>query len=235
MNATNPREFWPVIHLRTEQELFRNLRVADAVKADGVFLIDHRGSGAKETAKFYAMAEDYCSTERFKFKIGVNLLGYGPVAALGDKPVGCGDIWSDECGYSVLLRGFDRQTVRRINKAKESNNPRARFWGSFAFKYQTEVPEEQYANLANPPEFLDVLVTSGPGTGEAADVSKIKAIRNQWAGKLAIASGITPGNVVDYLLYVDIVMAATGIGADFYNLDLAKTAEVARLCRECKV
>ena len=48
--------------------------------------------------------------------------------------------------------------------------------------------------------YMDVVTTSGPGTGKAAAPEKIRTIRQAIGDKpLAIASGVTPENVPDYL------------------------------------
>ena len=71
---------------------------------------------------------------------------------------------------------------------------------------------------------MDVITTSGPGTGQAAEPAKIAAIR-AGAGDhpMALASGVTPENVDDYLPWVDAYLVATGISRDFEHLDPART------------
>jgi predicted TIM-barrel enzyme len=59
---------------------------------------------------------------------------------------------------------------------------------------------------------MDVVTTSGPGTGRAAEVTKIQRMREALGdAPLAIASGITPENVDQYLPYADCFLVATGI------------------------
>jgi predicted TIM-barrel enzyme len=73
---------------------------------------------------------------------------------------------------------------------------------------------------------MDVVCTSGPGTGKAADVSKVVAMREAvgTAGAIALASGVTAENVSIYLPYVDAFLVGTGIEARFGVLDPAKLA-----------
>jgi predicted TIM-barrel enzyme len=67
---------------------------------------------------------------------------------------------------------------------------------------------------------MDVVTTSGPGTGEAAHVDKIRVMKEALDDfPLAIASGITPQNVGDYLPFSDCYMVATGISSSFVELD----------------
>jgi predicted TIM-barrel enzyme len=74
--------------------------------------------------------------------------------------------------------------------------------------------------------YMDAVCTSGPGTGKAADVSKIatmhKAVGSE--GAIALASGVTAENVSTYLPYVDAFLVGTGIEARFGVLDAAKLA-----------
>ena len=76
------------------------------------------------------------------------------------------------------------------------------------------------AKLAS--RFMDVVTTSGIATGYSADIGKISAFRRGVGDHpLALASGITPENICDYMPWVDAVLVATGInkGEDFYNID----------------
>ena len=45
--------------------------------------------------------------------------------------------------------------------------------------------------------------------------------------RLAIASGVTPDNIGDYLPYVDHFLVASGISQDFHTLDPAKVRALA--------
>ena len=77
-----------------------------------------------------------------------------------------------------------------------------------------------------------MITTSGQGTCIAASIEKIKRIRTG-AGEypIAIASGITPENVVDYLPYADAFLVATGISKDSYHLDREKVRKLIDVVR----
>jgi predicted TIM-barrel enzyme len=67
---------------------------------------------------------------------------------------------------------------------------------------------------------MDVVTTSGPGTGQAAHVEKIRTMKAALGDfPLAIASGITPENVKDYLPFSDCYLVATGISDSFEELN----------------
>ena len=70
---------------------------------------------------------------------------------------------------------------------------------------------------------MDVICTSGPATGLAADIEKIQRLYSARGEKtLALASGITPENVSEYLPCADHFLVATGISRSFYMLDPEK-------------
>jgi len=74
---------------------------------------------------------------------------------------------------------------------------------------------------------MDVVTTSGVATGHSADLEKINTFRRACGDSpLAVASGITPENVKQYIPMVDAVLVATGINFkdDFYNIDPVKLA-----------
>jgi predicted TIM-barrel enzyme len=72
---------------------------------------------------------------------------------------------------------------------------------------------------------MEVVTTSGPGTGKAASPDKIRTMKQALGDfPLAIASGITPDNIDDYLPNADCFLVATGVSSSFDELD-AKLVE----------
>jgi predicted TIM-barrel enzyme len=71
---------------------------------------------------------------------------------------------------------------------------------------------------------MDVVCTSGPGTGKEANVGKVSAMKAGLGsdGALALASGVTSENVASYLPYVDAYLVGTGIEVEFGVLDPVK-------------
>ncbi|HEC39687.1 MAG TPA: hypothetical protein ENI29_15720, partial [bacterium] len=70
-------------------------------------------------------------------------------------------------------------------------------------------------------QYMDVVTTSGIGTGLAADPEKIKImslIVKKYDKKLGIASGITFNNV-EYYKSVTYFLVATGISKDFHTFN----------------
>jgi predicted TIM-barrel enzyme len=70
---------------------------------------------------------------------------------------------------------------------------------------------------------MDVVCTSGPGTGQAADPEKVRLMhpRNH---SLALASGVTAENVRSYLPHVQAFLVGTGIESRFGVIDPQKLA-----------
>ncbi len=71
--------------------------------------------------------------------------------------------------------------------------------------------------------------TSGPGTGSAPELRKIREMREALGpdGPLAIASGITAENVVEFARYATHFLVASGVSRDEHHLDPVKVAELA--------
>ena len=70
---------------------------------------------------------------------------------------------------------------------------------------------------------------SGPGTGRAADLDKMKAFKEGCQCKLAVASGVTPENVSSYKDFVDAILIATGISETFHKFSDIKMAKLAKV------
>ncbi len=107
----------------------------------------------------------------------------------------------------------------RMATARRESGWRGLLFGGVAFKYQREVNDVARA-AAIAVEYMDVVTTSGPGTGRAADAHKLQRMKSVMGeATLALASGVTPENVTLYLPHVDCLMVATGISASFNELD----------------
>ena len=75
---------------------------------------------------------------------------------------------------------------------------------------------------------MDVITTSGVSTGNAPDHGKIQEMKGVIGHHpLAIASGITPENVLGYTLYTDCFLIATGVSDSFTELNPSKVRKLA--------
>jgi len=73
------------------------------------------------------------------------------------------------------------------------------------------------------------VTTSGPATAVQADLDKLRLMHEGARKPLAIASGITPENVRQYLPYAKYFLVASGISKGWTELDPEK---VTRLVQE---
>ncbi|MBS1722842.1 MAG: hypothetical protein JSS66_07675 [Armatimonadetes bacterium] len=199
-------KIFAVVHTRQEPEALANAVVAVECGCDGVFFINHGGM-TPETLLSIA-------TQFEPSKTGVNFLG----SSLSEAFRLCGSaipmMWSDNA--PITLMAAEALAAHRKDVGFTGVH-----YGGVAFKYQP-----QPANLRKAGEearfLVDVLTTSGDGTGIAPDLEKLAVLAEGFGSKIAVASGVTPENVVSMLPYVDHFLVATGISKDFHNLDVEK-------------
>ena len=219
----------PVIHVVDEDQVMRNIFVAQRAGSNGVFLINHKMIGRK-FLDIYEIAADRFSD----FWIGINCLDLRPGEIFNEVArrglLNLAGIWTD----NALINEYseDQSEAERINELRQNSGWKGLYFGGVAFKYQPLVRElEKAAILAA--KYVDVVTTSGPGTGRAAEIEKIRRMKTAVGAKpLAIASGITPDNVRGYLKITDCFLAATGISEDFFTLDPQKIRSLIKKARE---
>lgn len=132
--------------------------------------------------------------------IGMNLLGHSPLSTLDD------------------VEGRDLDAIWEDLAINEATGPTRE---DILFRDLPSLLEVVV-------DFVDVVTTSGPGTGMAADKRKLQGFRALLGDhSLALASGVTVENVEEYLPYVDAYIVGTGIEEELGVLDLALTAELA--------
>ena len=202
----------PVIHVESLNQSLRNAAIARTAGCDGVFLIDH----------FISRREllQIARSVRAEFPdwwIGVNCLGVEPEAVVAEVEPDISGIWVDNA--KIDEHSTMQPAVELFLQAREKRKWNGLYFGGVAFKYQRPVADlETAARLAA--QFIDVVTTSGPGTGKSASLEKIATMkRGLGDAPLAIASGITPENVSDYLDLATCFLVATGISSSFSELD----------------
>jgi len=208
-----PRVFLPVIHPVTKAVALQSIDTAVHAGADGIFLIN-QGMTASQVLDFIPEVR-----QRYEqLWIGVNLLGVKPeevITLVANLSVD--GIWSDNAEIDELS---DAQPAgERFRHVRREHGWQGLYFGGVAFKYQREVAEAllpDAARKASP--WMDVITSSGPGTGYAATVEKVRALRSG-AGEhpLALASGVSPENVDRFLPYVDAFLVATEIETAKYS------------------
>ena len=203
----------PVIHVANLKQAIRNVAVAHGAGADGVFLINH-SIGDTELLQIYGEAKEAYP----EFWIGVNCLGLMPEAVFQAIPDTMAGVWVDNA--MIREESESQERAETITNVREQRKWHGLYFGGVAFKYQRPVKDlVSAARIAS--RYIDVVTTSGPGTGQAAAVDKIRTMKDALGDfPLAIASGITPENVRDYLDCADCFLVATGISRTFEELDL---------------
>ena len=212
----------PVVHHLNDQTTYDQAALALDLGADGVFLISHRG----EDVQLFAPAERL--KQRFpQALIGFNLLESHAREALAHACATNVDmLWVDVPG--IDSRGVS-PFARLLSRALSEEAPDLLFFASVAFKYQRDEPDPGLAAV-NAWRKGMIPTTSGARTGKAPDVEKIQSMRDALGdgASLAIASGMTPDNVRDFLPYATHFLAATGVSDDEHHFSPRLLADFIR-------
>jgi predicted TIM-barrel enzyme len=207
-----PHVVLPVIHVLSSDQAVRNAEIAYAAGADGIFLINHG-------VKYSALLDTYRAVvSKFpQWWIGINCLDLHPSDIFTHISSQVSGVWTDNA--LIYENMIPQPQAEDVLLAIQAGHWHGLYFGGVAFKYQHPVEDVALAaSIAM--RYMDVVTTSGPGTGLAAHIDKIYAMKAA-IGKfpLAIASGITPENIIDYLPCADCFLVATGISRNFEELD----------------
>lgn len=216
------RALLPVIHVHDFAQMLRNVRVAFENGAHGVFLINHGSSSIQLLKWYHELRVIYPNVW-----IGINCLDLDVEQALTIVPHSVSGLWVD----SIDIRSDQPDPAFHARRYRQIQQSLVQKWkgllfGGVAFKYQPSFgdPAEE-ASIAAP--FVDVITTSGDGTGIAPDAEKIRRMKAAVPNKpLAIASGVTPENIQDFP-DANYIMAATGISDSFTELNPTRVRALA--------
>jgi predicted TIM-barrel enzyme len=202
----------PVIHVETETQALRNAKIAYDAGADGVFLINHSISWMELLLIHGKVADRFPG-----WWIGVNCLDIDPRQVFAHIPYRVSGIWVDNA--MIQEDRSDQPQAEAVIEAQSQTKWSGLYFGGVAFKYQRHVGNlVSAAKIAR--RYMDVVTTSGPSTGQAAEIQKISTMKEALGEyPLAIASGITPNNVRDYLPFSDCYLVSTGISKTFSDFD----------------
>jgi len=225
----------PVIHVADQAQALVQTAVAREAGADGVWLINHSIPAA-------ALWDIFCTVrkEHPDYWIGVNFLDLGTLEAMawvcttksgagfGSTLIPPNGLWADKSGVTDGgVSPLAKQVWALKEEFVEESGWGGEYFGGVAFKYQKAVNDwAEAAKLASP--FMDVVTTSGPGTGIQASIDKIRWM-STGTKRLAIASGISPENIETYLPWASDFLVATGISHSFTELDPARTKALAEI------
>jgi len=227
----------PVIHVLDNAQAERNAKLAQEAGCRGIFLINHDFG--------YPQFLPIIRHVRQRFPdlwIGVNFLAvtgkvaFPILADLQNDGVRIDAYWADDARIDERRDAGDQPEAEEMQAIKHECGWSGLYFGGTAFKKQREVDPKDYEKSATIAYgFMDVVTTSGIATGHSADIGKIQTFREACQETpLALASGITPENVSEYLPYVDGVLVSTGINIkdDFYNIDPARLAKLMQIANE---
>jgi|SRR6185436_3249195 len=226
-----PRVLLPVIHPVSRVTAIESIRVARGEGTRGVFLIDQ---GMEECAVLNLVRE-----VRDTFPalwIGVNLLARSPAKALKVALNTCDGqidgIWSDDA--RIDERATLQPAAEEFVAARCALRWSGLYFGGVAFKYQRKIGA---CDLGRATELassrMDVVCTSGPGTGLAASTEKIRTMSLHAGGTaLALASGVTAENAGNYMCFAQAFLVGTGIEATLGVVDGTKIRALIRALDE---
>jgi hypothetical protein len=207
----------PVIHVTDEKQALEQAEIATKAGADGIWLINHE-IDATDLWRIFTAVRQHDPGQW----IGLNFLDLSPLEAMHQVTDMVDGLWCDDGGIRESGPTPQAEAVWRL---KQSKDWKGQLFGGVAFKGQREVRDPALA-AKNAAPVMDVVTTSGPATGVAAPIDKIRWMSTE-APHLGIASGITAQNVVEYLPWVEYFLVATGISRDFHHLDPDLTAALA--------
>jgi predicted TIM-barrel enzyme len=215
----------PIIHVFSQEQAVRNVAVTREGLADGCFLISHGRVPDEQLLDIHRRIVELFPD----WWVGVNCLSMSVKEVferVGDRVAG---VWVDNALIDETRA--EQASAREILAVQRRHGWRGLYFGGVAFKYQRPVKDlARAAHLAS--ELMDVVTTSGPGTGQAASPEKIHIMKQAMGdAPLAIASGVTPENVNDYLPFADCFMVSTGISYTFEDLDPARLLDLVRIVR----
>jgi hypothetical protein len=221
------KKVYAVVHLKDLELTLENVGIAKEAGCDGCFLISHTSVSVWPTYQ-------HVREKVPGFFLGVNDLSRGPMDVINflfDTETRPDALWFDNAGFQEIVwtnpeSGEARTVAQEVAISMAWDFKQTLSFGGVAFKGQPEVDDVCRA-AQEAKEDLDVVVTSGPATGQPPTVEKIQRM-SEGCGveKLGIASGINPENVGDYLPYASHFLVSTGISKNFYELFFKRTKEL---------
>lgn len=215
----NTKKLYPVIHHLDQETSLSQGCLALSNGADGIFLISHHGSDSDLVNPALTLKEMFPEKD-----IGINFLSSSAISALQTViNLNLDMVWVDAPGitsWQISPMAMDCQDI--IRNHRSTVNPNFNMFGSVAFKYQPEDLNPGAAALKTK-DMPMIPTTSGDRTGSPPTISKISSMSHAInKSELAVASGMTPENVKEYLPYLSHFLVATGIALDEYHIDLDK-------------
>lgn len=216
-------EVFPVVHVREASQAVEQAQVAHEAGAAGVYLIDHITPGEPKVLldTFNTVSDALPDTfiglnflaspsPAYSFALARDVLGAKNLRRLPDA------IWADDADRE-LAQGDPVKYLR--DHFPELRG--VRYLGGVAFKgtrHSTAHPVHAAAEARRLKDYVDVVTTSGPGTGIPPSPEKIRAMKvTIGQQQLAVASGISIENIEDFAGAFDQLLVATSIETEPYS------------------
>ena len=178
-----------------ENQVLTNVETCIECGVKKVFLINHAVSTEDLLKCAFRVKKEYPN-----LWVGINMLNVPTHIALQNLFEGIDGLWCD-----ATITSTQAKSVRNFNGL---------FFGGLAFKYQPQPIDLEFA-CKDAMKATDVATTSGDGTGEEANIEKIKNIRTFLGNHpMAIASGVSVENVDNYKVIVNYLLVASSITSD---------------------
>ena len=213
---------FPVVHINDVETAIAQAELALDMGADGIYFIDHQDRDPRDTV---LSAFSGLLTARPDVVVGVNLLGTTVKAAyeillesleMGQIPRMPDALWCDD------LRDSGTADLDELDEFRNSDERLAgiTLMGGIAFKYTpnyTSDPQRAATEAQELERYVDVVTTSGRGTGTAPDAEKINAMKAVISKPLAVASGLSAENLHLFEGIVDQMIVGTSIETHVYS------------------
>ena len=193
----------PVIHTVDFKQVIYNANVCVGNGINKIFLIDHRitDDSIDKMINYIDYIKDMINPS---MEIGVNFLQLDTKDAM---------IKAEELKLDFLWADKSYISEDTIEQAQEILDYQKKVWyfGCVAFKYQKAEKNLKWV-CEKACELMDVITTSGSGTGKSPSIDKIKLMRSYIGNKkLAIASGVNSENKKIFDEYADYYLVASSI------------------------
>jgi len=228
------KEIIPVLHMSNKDNLNHNISIIKSLNIKKIFIINHDYQTLDEIKEEY----NYIKSKIKNIWIGINCLTSCETkifTELSNERFFPDAVWIDNSAIQNSYGTKNRDKIYESYLEYKEKGFQGRYFGGFAFKYQKQPLNLEKATI-EATDFIDIITTSGNGTGVKADIEKIKTIYKNVNNKndIAIASGITPDNIKDYIPFINYFLIATGISESFYRLSLEKTKQVINTLNQFK-
>lgn len=213
-------EVFPVVHVGSEAQATEQAAIALEAGADGIYLIDHHSRNDTDLLIncFNKVGEQ--NPDAF---VGLNFLQHDvPYQSFifllyayseGDIRTLPSGLWADDADPDHDRTRTTRHTIPELSQVQ--------YLGGVSFKYThffSDEPEPSAKEAERLMDAVDVVTTSGRGTGYAPNPAKIKAMKDAIGSKkLAVASGISINNLTDYAGNFDQLVVSSSIETESYS------------------